>query len=96
MMDWTDRHCRVLHRLISKKALLYTEMVTTGALIHGDQGRHLDYDEMEHPLVFNWVDLNHKIWLNVQNSRKTGATTRSISIVGVLLSECKEVHLGRA
>ncbi len=51
MMDWTDRHCRVLHRLISKKALLYTEMVTTGALIHGDQGRHLDYDEMEHPLV---------------------------------------------
>ncbi len=51
MMDWTDRHCRVMHRLISKEALLYTEMVTTGALIHGDQARHLDFDEMEHPLV---------------------------------------------
>jgi tRNA-dihydrouridine synthase A len=51
MMDWTDRHCRVLHRLISKETLLYSEMVTTGALIHGDQARHLDFDELEHPLV---------------------------------------------
>ena len=36
MMDWTDRHCRYLHRLLSRRALLYTEMVTTGALLHGD------------------------------------------------------------
>jgi tRNA-dihydrouridine synthase len=40
MMDWTDRHCRYLHRLLSRHALLYTEMVTTGALLHGDVARH--------------------------------------------------------
>lgn len=51
MMDWTDRHCRYLMRLISQHALLYTEMVTTGALLHGDQARHLDYNEEEHPLA---------------------------------------------
>ncbi|PZP29454.1 MAG: tRNA dihydrouridine(20/20a) synthase DusA [Roseateles depolymerans] len=51
MMDWTDRHCRYLHRLITRHTLLYTEMVTTGALIHGDQGRHLDYNAEEHPVA---------------------------------------------
>jgi tRNA-dihydrouridine synthase A len=51
MMDWTDRHCRYLHRLLSSHALLYTEMVTTGALIHGDVPRHLQFNEQEHPLA---------------------------------------------
>jgi tRNA-dihydrouridine synthase A len=51
MMDWTDRHCRYFHRLIAPQALLYTEMVTTGALIHGDQARHLDYSSEEHPVA---------------------------------------------
>jgi tRNA-dihydrouridine synthase A len=51
MMDWTDRHCRVFHRLISPQARLYTEMVTTGALIHGDKPRHLDFSEHEHPVA---------------------------------------------
>ena len=51
MMDWTDRHCRVFHRLLSSHALLYTEMVTTGALIHGDVERHLDYSDVEHPVA---------------------------------------------
>lgn len=51
MMDWTDRHCRVFHRLLSTRALLYTEMVTTGALMHGDVPRHLDYSECEHPIA---------------------------------------------
>ncbi|MGB1156627.1 MAG: tRNA dihydrouridine(20/20a) synthase DusA [Alphaproteobacteria bacterium] len=51
MMDWTDRHCRVFHRLLSARALLYTEMVTTGALIHGDVARHLDYSAVEHPVA---------------------------------------------
>jgi tRNA-dihydrouridine synthase len=41
MMDWTDRHCRSLHRVISRHTWLYTEMVTTGALLHGDVPRHL-------------------------------------------------------
>ena len=51
MMDWTDRHCRVFHRLLSAHARLYTEMVTTGALLHGDVARHLDYNDVEHPLA---------------------------------------------
>ena len=51
MMDWTDRHCRYFHRLLSSRARLYTEMVTTGALLHGDVARHLDFDAAEHPLA---------------------------------------------
>ncbi|MDE1479743.1 tRNA dihydrouridine(20/20a) synthase DusA [Xenorhabdus bovienii] len=50
MLDWTDRHCRYFHRLLSKEALLYTEMVTTGAIIHG-KGNYLAYSEQEHPLA---------------------------------------------
>ncbi len=51
MMDWTDRHCRYLHRLITRRTRLYTEMVSTGALLHGDVPRHLDFDAEEHPLA---------------------------------------------
>lgn len=51
MMDWTDRHCRHFHRLISRNTLLYTEMVTTGALIYGDKDRHLKYNDSEHPIA---------------------------------------------
>ncbi|WAW09667.1 tRNA dihydrouridine(20/20a) synthase DusA [Oxalobacter vibrioformis] len=51
MLDWTDRHCRFFHRQISRHTWLYTEMVTTGALIHGDVGRHLDFNEVEHPVA---------------------------------------------
>jgi tRNA-dihydrouridine synthase A len=51
MLDWTDRHCRYFHRLLSKNALLYTEMVTTGALLHGDVARHLRFNAEEHPVA---------------------------------------------
>ncbi|MBY9065728.1 tRNA dihydrouridine(20/20a) synthase DusA [Hyphomonas sp. WL0036] len=51
MMDWTDRHCRAFHRVLSKRALLWTEMVTADAVIHGDRARLIGYDEREHPLV---------------------------------------------
>jgi tRNA-dihydrouridine synthase A len=51
MMDWSDRHCRFLHRLITRHTRLYTEMVTTGALLHGDVPRHLDFNAEEHPLA---------------------------------------------
>lgn len=51
MMDWTDRHCRFFHRQISRHTRLYTEMVTTGALRHGDQPRHLDFNPEEHPVA---------------------------------------------
>jgi len=50
-MDWTDRHCRYFHRLLTKRARLYTEMMTTGALLHGDVARHLDFDPVEQPVA---------------------------------------------
>ncbi len=51
MMDWTDRHCRYFHRLLAPSALLYTEMVTTGAVLHGDRNRLLGFHEAEHPVA---------------------------------------------
>ncbi len=51
MMDWTDRHCRFFHRLLTRHTLLYTEMVTTGALTHGDVQRHLRFNTEEHPVA---------------------------------------------
>jgi len=51
MMDWTDRHCRVFHRLMTRRARLYTEMLTTGAVIHGDRQRLLAFDPSEHPVA---------------------------------------------
>jgi tRNA-dihydrouridine synthase A len=51
MMDWTDRHCRVFHRILSARARLYTEMVTTGAVIHGQRERLLGFSDAEHPIA---------------------------------------------
>ncbi|HRX74375.1 MAG TPA: tRNA dihydrouridine(20/20a) synthase DusA [Hyphomonas sp.] len=51
MMDWTDRHCRAFHRCLSKHALLWTEMVTADAVVHGDRQRLLSYNDSEHPVV---------------------------------------------
>jgi tRNA-dihydrouridine synthase A len=51
LMDWTDRHCRAFHRTLTKRALLYTEMITLDAIIHGDRERLLGFDAMEHPLA---------------------------------------------
>ena len=51
MMDWTDRHCRYFFRLLTKRARLYTEMITAPALMHGDVPRHLDFDPAEHPVA---------------------------------------------
>jgi tRNA-dihydrouridine synthase A len=51
MMEWTDRHCRFFHRLLTRQALLYTEMLTTGAVLHGDRARLLRYNPPEHPLA---------------------------------------------
>lgn len=71
MMDWTDRHCRYFHRLLSRHARLYTEMVTTGALLHGDVPRHLDFDATEHPVALQLggsepADLAHAARLGAQ------------------------------
>ncbi|HZR29295.1 MAG TPA: tRNA-dihydrouridine synthase, partial [Terriglobales bacterium] len=51
MMEWTDRHCRFLHRLLTRHARLYTEMLTTGAIIHGDRARLMKFDAAEHPVA---------------------------------------------
>lgn len=51
MLDWSDRHCRYFHRLLSRETLLYSEMVSTGALLHGNVARHLAYSTQEHPLA---------------------------------------------
>src|SRR5690554_6451354 len=51
MLDWTDRHCRYFLRLCAPRTLLYTEMVTTGAVLHGDADRHLRFDAFEHPVA---------------------------------------------
>ncbi|WP_249138128.1 tRNA dihydrouridine(20/20a) synthase DusA [Phenylobacterium montanum] len=50
-MDWTDRHCRAFHRTLSRRTLVYTEMVTTGAVLHGDRERLLGFDPCEHPVA---------------------------------------------
>ena len=49
-MEWTDRHCRYFHRLLTRHALIYTEMLTTGAVLHGDRERLLGFDPFEHPV----------------------------------------------
>ena len=59
MMDWTDRHCRYFHRLITRHTRLYTEMVTTGALLHGNVPRHLDFNSEEHPLALQLGGSEH-------------------------------------
>src|ERR1700742_124819 len=51
MMEWTDRHCRYFHRLLTRRAVLYTEMLTTGAVLHGDRARLLRFDAAEHPVA---------------------------------------------
>jgi len=61
MMEWSDRHCRYLWRLISKHTVLYTEMVTTGALIHGDQERFLQFNAEEHPVALQLGGSDAKI-----------------------------------
>lgn len=69
MMDWTDRHCRVFHRLLSRRARLYTEMLTTGAIIYGDRTRLLGFDASEHPIA---LQLGGSDPANLATSAKIG------------------------
>ena len=54
MMDWTDQHCRVFHRLMTRHGRPYTEMLTSGAIIHGDRQRLLAFDKSEHPVALQF------------------------------------------
>mgnify|MGYP002246964452 FL=1 len=62
MLDWTDRHCRYFLRLLSRNTLLYTEMVTTGAIIHG-KGDYLAYSEEEHPVALATISRSPNNWV---------------------------------
>ena len=78
MMDWTDRHCRYFHRLLTRRTRLYTEMVTTGALLHGDVPRHLDFNPEEHPVALQLGGSEPDDLARMRASwPSTGATTRS-------------------
>ena len=73
MMDWTDRHCRFFHRLLTKRALLYTEMVVSDALIHGDIERHLAFSDCEHPVA---LQLGGSDPMKVAEAARIGADWR--------------------
>jgi tRNA-dihydrouridine synthase A len=79
MMDWTDRHCRYFHRLLSRRTRLYTEMVTTGALLHGDRPRHLDFNAEEHPVALQLGGSEPDELAACARLARSGATTRSTS-----------------
>jgi tRNA-dihydrouridine synthase A len=81
MMEWTDRHCRFFHRLLTRRALIYTEMLTTGAVLHGDRSRLLGFDSVEAALVR---------WRNRHASSRILATTKSISTWGARPIGCRK------
>ena len=83
MMDRTDRHYRRMMRCITKHTLLYTEMVTTGAILHGPRDRELAYDPIEHPIALQLGGDDPEALASVPASPKTVATTRSTSMWGV-------------
>ena len=70
MMNWTDRHCRVFHRLLSKNVLLYSEMITPGAIIYGDRNRFLAFNSIEHPVALQLGGSNPK---ELSEASKIGA-----------------------
>ena len=86
MMEWTDRHCRFFHRLLTRRALLYTEMLTTGAVIHGDRDRLLGFDDAEHPVA---IQLGGSQPDQLALAARISATTRSISTSAVRRNACR-------
>ena len=90
MMEWTDRHCRFFHRLLTRRALLYTEMVTTGAVLHGDRARLLGFDPAEHPVALQLGGCDPRGARAVRaHRRRISATTRSISMSAVRPIACR-------
>src|SRR5665213_3232798 len=84
MMEWTDRHCRFFHRLLTRRALLYTEMLTTGAVLHGDRARLLRHDAAEHPLALMHSSCTpERLGSKAFRQRKTGKCRHSIMIASI-------------
>ena len=89
MMEWTDRHCRFFHRLLTRRARLYTEMITTGAVLYGNRARLLGYDPAEHPLAVQLGGSDPAVLAACARSASAGATTRSTSIAAARRSACR-------
>ena len=96
MMDWTDRHCRYFHRLLAPHARLYTEMVTTGAVLHGDRERLLGFDAAEHPVALQLGGHEPAELAAARASARTSATTRSISTSAARRIACSPAASARA
>jgi tRNA-dihydrouridine synthase len=95
MLDWTDRHCRYFLRLLSSQTLLYTEMVTTGAIIHG-KGDYLAYSEEEHPVALQLGGAILRRWRSARSSLNSAVMTKSISTWVVLPTACRMACLALA
>jgi tRNA-dihydrouridine synthase len=85
MMDWTDRHCRFFHRLLTRRALLYSEMITTGAVIHGDRARLLASDPAEQPVALQLGGCDPR----VPRSGRGSALRRSTSMSAARRTACR-------
>jgi len=96
MMDWTDRHCRFFHRLLTRHTLLYTEMVTTGALRHGSVQRHLRFNAEEHPVALQLVGSDAADLAYAAKLVKSGVTTRSTSTAAAPVTGCSAARLALA
>ena len=89
MMEWTDRHCRFFHRPLTRRALLYTEMLTTGAVLHGDRARLLRFDSSEHPLALQLGGSDPRALAHARASVRMRVSTRSISMPAVRRIACR-------
>ena len=95
MMEWTDRHCRYFHRQLTRHARLYTEMLTTGTLLHGDAARHLAFDGAEHPVALQLGGSEPEELRVPRNSGRVMATMKSTSIAVARRSACNAARSAR-
>ena len=96
MMDWTDRHCRYFMRLLSPSAVLYTEMVTAAAIVHGDADRFLHYNKEEHPIALQ-LGGSEPDWMAQATAKASGyTTTRSTSMLVARATACKAASSAHA
>lgn len=92
MIDWSDRHCRYFHRLFSKQALLYTEMVVADAIIHGPRDRLLGFDTAEHPVALQLGGSDPVKLKKLRRSAPITAMMKSISMSVARRIVCSPVH----
>ena len=89
MMDWTDRHCRAFHRILTRRARLYTEMVTADAVVFGPRERLIGFDIGEHPVALQLGGSEPRRLAEAAASAQTSAMTRSISTAAARPTGCR-------